>query len=138
LHTDESLTTVYYARGRYLPQGLDEIDYILRDHRNEKIKAIDPRLLDLLFTLGMKLDTQHPFHVISGYRSPETNEMLYRRNRGVARNSLHIYGKAVDVRIPGCELSLFCRAARECREGGVGYYPRSDFLHIDVGQVRYW
>ncbi|NIQ37650.1 MAG: DUF882 domain-containing protein [Proteobacteria bacterium] len=137
-HTRESLKTVYWARGKYIPKGLTDINHILRDHRSGEVKSIDPRLLDVLHALQLKLKTQKPFHVISGYRSPKTNEKLRKLGRGVARHSLHIYGKAVDVRLPGCRLSSLRRAAIDLGGGGVGYYPRPKFVHLDIGRVRYW
>jgi uncharacterized protein YcbK (DUF882 family) len=137
-HTKESLTTVYRAKGRYLPEALADINHILRDFRTSEIKAIDPCLLDLLYEIGVKLGCQKPFHVISGYRSPETNALLNKRNKGVAKNSLHVHGKAVDVRLPGCSLSVLRDVAMNLKGGGVGYYSRSNFVHIDVGHVRYW
>ncbi len=137
-HTGESLEEVYWAKGRYLSEALSDIDYILRDHRSGDIKRIDVRLLDLIHAIGLKLDAQEPFHIISGYRSPRTNAFLRKCGRGVARNSFHLYGKAVDIRLPECPLSLLHRVAIEMRGGGVGYYPRPNFVHIDVGRVRSW
>ncbi len=138
IHTNESLSTTYRAEGKLFSQALDEINYILRDHRTGEVKAIDIQLLDLLFAISMKLKTHKPFHVISGYRSPQTNAYLCERSRGVARKSLHLKGKAADIRLPDCRLSKLRRVALELRGGGVGYYPRSDFIHVDVGRVRYW
>ncbi len=137
-HTEECLARIYWAQGKYLPEALSDINYILRDHRSGEIRPIDFQLLDLVHGIGLKLDARKPFHIISGYRSPKTNALLRKRGRGVARNSLHMVGKAVDIRLPGCPLSLLRRVAMEMRGGGVGYYPRPDFVHIDVGRVRYW
>lgn len=137
-HTGEDLDVVYWSRGIYRKQALADIDHILRDHRTGEIKAIDPRLLDLVYVLGQRLYTCGPFHVISGYRSPRTNALLHSRSRGVAGKSLHIQGKAVDIRLPGCKLSFLHRAAMDLKAGGVGYYPGPDFVHVDVGRVRYW
>lgn len=137
-HTGESLNVVYWARGDYLPGGLDDLNYILRDHRTGEIKPIDTQLLDLLHALSEKLCARHPFHIISGYRSQATNDFLRRCGRGVARNSLHIQGKAADIRLPGCDLSLLRQCAMKFRGGGVGYYPRPNFVHVDIGTVRYW
>ena len=95
-------------------------------------------LLDLLHTMRLQLGTAQPFEVISGYRSPETNEMLRKRGAGVGKNSLHMQGMAIDVRVPGRRLKDVRRVARELKRGGVGYYPRSNFVHVDVGKVRYW
>ncbi len=138
LHTDETLTTVYWADGKYVPEALSEINYILRDFRRNAVKPIDARLLDLLHALRANLDTNAAFQVISGYRSPLTNAMLRRASEGVAAHSLHLKGQAIDLRVPGRELSLVRDAALALRGGGVGYYPRSDFVHVDVGRIRTW
>jgi len=135
-HTAESLKTVYWAEGRYVPQGLREISRLLRDYRTDEVKPIDPRLLDLLFALRSRLDTDKPFEVVSGYRSPQTNAILRRHSRSVARNSLHMQGKAIDIRMDGYQPSQIARAAREMQRGGVGSYRR--FVHVDVGEFRTW
>jgi uncharacterized protein YcbK (DUF882 family) len=137
-HTGENLTAIYWSEGTYLPQALADINYILRDYRTGDVKAIDTDLLDLLFVLHQKLESKRPFNIISGYRSQETNFLLNSASRGVAKNSLHIDGKAIDIRIPGYELKTLKRAAVDLRRGGVGYYPVSDFVHVDVGRIRYW
>ncbi len=138
IHTGEKMKTIYWQQGMYLPEALADINYILRDYRTGEVKEIDTGLLDLLFALRRKLDSKVPFDVISGYRSPATNALLHRRSNGVATHSLHMYGKAIDIRLPGYELNTLRRAARALRRGGVGYYPASDFVHVDVGRVRYW
>lgn len=138
LHTGESLDLVYWAEGRYLPDATQRIEYLLRDFRNNKVHAIDPRLLDLLTSLRSRLDTQAPFLVISGYRSPETNAMLHRKSEGVATNSLHLQGQAIDIRVPDRPLASVHNVALAMQAGGVGYYPHSDFVHVDVGRVRRW
>jgi len=138
LHTGESLDLVYWAEGRYLPDATERIEYLLRDFRNDKVHAIDPKLLDLLTDLRGRLETVAPFQVISGYRSPETNAMLHRASEGVATNSLHIEGRAIDIRVPDRALSDLHRTALAMKAGGVGYYPRSDFVHVDIGRVRWW
>ena len=137
-HTEESIDVCYYLQGRYQPMALKNINYILRDHRAGEIKSIDNDLLDLLYSIKMKLDTAEPFHIISGYRSPDTNEYLHRTHKGVAKNSLHMYGRAIDFRLPDISLSVLRRTAGALKAGGVGYYPRSNFIHIDVGPIRYW
>jgi uncharacterized protein YcbK (DUF882 family) len=137
-HTAEQLKTVYWVQGQYLSESLTEINYILRDHRTDQIKSIDKQLLDLLFALRTELGTNQPFHIISGYRSPQTNALLHANTSGVAENSLHLTGKAIDIRTPNRPLSALRKAAATLKGGGVGYYPRSDFVHIDVGRVRYW
>ena len=137
-HTGENIKAVYCEQGAYVTQALTDINYILRDFRTGEVKEIDTALLDLLFTLQQKLDSKGPVHVISGYRSQETNSLLCGLSNGVARNSLHIQGKAIDIRLPGYDLKTLQRMAIELRSGGVGYYPKSDFVHVDVGRVRYW
>ncbi|MDE2228077.1 MAG: DUF882 domain-containing protein [Alphaproteobacteria bacterium] len=138
MHTGESLDLVYWSDGTYQADALQQIDRMLRDFRTGEVHPIDPRLLDLLVNVERRLDSASPFVVISGYRSPATNAMLRRENEGVAKSSLHMKGQAIDVRVPGRALSNLHRVAMSLCGGGVGYYPRSDFVHIDVGRVRYW
>jgi uncharacterized protein YcbK (DUF882 family) len=138
LHTGESLRAVYFENGGYVRGALAEINYILRDFRRNEIKPIDPRLLDLLVALRQRLQTQAEYQVISGYRSPITNAMLHAHSEGVALHSLHVDGRAIDIRVPGRPLQLIRLAALSLRRGGVGYYPRSDFVHVDTGRVRHW
>lgn len=138
IHTGETLTTAYYAMGSYLKGPLDDINYILRDHRTGEVKAIDRDLLDLLYDLSVNLDRKEPFHIISGYRSPESNAYLRTLSTKVAKQSLHLSGKAVDVRIPGCDLEALRKAATTMKCGGVGYYRNSNFVHLDVGPCRHW
>lgn len=140
-HTGERLKTSYCCGGVYQPDALKQIDHILRDFRANEIKPIDPTLLDLLHELGGTLETDQPFHIISGYRSPHTNAMLRERGggtTGVASKSLHMVGKAIDIRVPGVKLDHLRGAARTLQLGGVGYYPASNFVHVDTGRVRYW
>jgi uncharacterized protein YcbK (DUF882 family) len=140
-HTSERLTALYCCDGRYEPAMLAKIDHILRDHRANEVKAIDVGLLDLLHKLGGTLQTSASYHVISGYRSPVTNATL-RSNGGahteVASKSLHMVGKAIDIRVPDIPLKELHRAAVSLKGGGVGYYPDLNFVHLDVGRVRYW
>ena len=138
IHTGEKIKAVYWQRGIYVQEALSDINYILRDFRTGEIKDIDTGLLDLLFSLHKKLRSKVPFTIISGYRSPETNSLLNSLSSGVVKNSLHIEGKAIDVRLPGYELKTLRRAAADLRRGGVGYYPLSDFVHVDVGRIRSW
>ncbi|MEX1206829.1 MAG: DUF882 domain-containing protein [Dongiaceae bacterium] len=138
LHTGERLTATYWADGTYVGEALARIDRLLRDFRTDEVKAIDPRLLDLLNLLGRKMDSRTPFEVISGYRSPATNATLAAAGHGVATKSLHLRGMAIDVRLPGRRLKDLHRAALALRGGGVGYYPATDFVHVDVGRVRSW
>lgn len=137
-HTGETLRAVYWAQGQYHPEALREIDHILRDHRSNEIRPIEPALLDLLHALHGRLEGRQPFEIISGYRSPATNARLAADSGRVARNSLHIQGQAIDIRLPGHTLGDLRQAAIDLRAGGVGYYPRSDFVHVDIGRVRYW
>jgi len=140
-HTNERLTTAYCCAGEYVSKELTDINHLLRDFRVNEIKAIDPHLLDLLYELNNRLGTDQPFHVISGYRTPETNAMLHERGgaqSGVATHSLHMEGKAIDIRVPGIKLEHLRDMAKAMRVGGVGYYPASDFVHVDTGRVRHW
>jgi uncharacterized protein YcbK (DUF882 family) len=140
-HTGERLRTVYCCDGRYEPDALAKINHILRDFRVNEVRPIDPTLLDLLHQLGGTLETAEPFHIISGYRSPRTNAMLRARggaHTGVASKSLHMVGKAIDIRVPGVPLERLHRAAVSVKGGGVGFYPEPNFVHVDVGRVRYW
>jgi len=137
-HTGESLSTIYWIQGKYLPEALADVDYVLRDHRTDEVKPIDPQLLDLLHAIGKILQSYRPFYIISGYRSQATNAYLRFFDGGVAEHSLHMDGKAVDIRLPGCATIHLRRVAIALRAGGVGYYRRSDFVHIDVGRIRYW
>jgi len=136
--TGESWSRVYWCEGDYVPEALEEINYLLRDHRTNEVREIDPRLLDLLYDLNEKLNTRGPFQVVSGYRSPETNALLRRRSRRIARHSLHIEGMAVDIRLPDRNMRQLARAAISLQSGGVGYYPRRQFVHVDTGKVRRW
>jgi uncharacterized protein YcbK (DUF882 family) len=138
IHTGERLTAAYWQNGRYLPDGLEEIDYTLRDFRTGDVYAIDPRLLDLLYRLRQELAYDQPIHVISGYRCPATNAMLAARSPKVSKTSYHMRGRAIDIRLPGRPLSELRDAAIVVGMGGVGYYPESDFVHVDTGPVRYW
>lgn len=138
LHTGESFRSVYWAEGRYLPQSMLAIDRVLRDHRTDDVHRIDPRVLDLLAALQEKLKARQPFQIISGYRSPATNAMLANTGEGVAKRSLHLEGKAVDIRLPKVPVRTVGRAARRLKAGGVGLYPASNFVHIDTGPVRTW
>jgi uncharacterized protein YcbK (DUF882 family) len=138
LHTGERVRQVYWANGRYISGALREINNVLRDHRTGDRFAIDPELFDFLHLLQRKLGTHQEFHVISAYRSPASNEMLAAQNGGVAKNSLHMHGKAIDIRLPGRRLSDLRKAALSMELGGVGYYPSSNFVHLDTGNFRFW
>ena len=138
IHTDESLRATYWERGRYLPDSLREIDFVLRDFRTGDVHTIDPALLDLLHRLCATMAYDAPISVISGYRCPATNAMLAARSAGVAWNSFHLRGMAIDIRLPGRGLAAVRDAALAIGRGGVGYYPGSDFVHVDTGPVRRW
>ncbi len=137
-HTSEVFQGEYWYDGRYIPSAFKEIKTVLRDFRTDTTYPIDPRLMDILFVVQRRLDNFRPFTVFSGYRSPATNEMLRERSHGVARGSLHMQGQAIDLNLPGTHLHHLRQAAVHLKSGGVGYYPQSDFVHIDTGRVRYW
>jgi uncharacterized protein YcbK (DUF882 family) len=140
-HTSERLSVAYCCDGVYQPEALAQLNHLLRDFRQNQETAIDPKLFDLLHELSGTLETDRPYHVISGYRSPVTNEMLRQRGgaqTGVAGRSLHMVGKAIDIRLPGVALAHLRGAARSLKLGGVGYYPASNFVHVDTGRVRTW
>jgi uncharacterized protein YcbK (DUF882 family) len=138
LHTGERLDVAYWENGAYVPQALTAVNHVLRDHRNNEVHVIEPRLLDLLTALSHRLEAGPNFEVISGYRSPATNAMLHAESSEVARGSLHMQGEAIDIRMSGLNLAYLHNAALELDMGGVGYYPGSDFVHVDVGRVRRW
>ncbi|MCF8483496.1 MAG: DUF882 domain-containing protein [Rhodospirillum sp.] len=139
LHTGETLKRTYWADGRYDPQTLREINHLLRDYRTGEVATIDRDLLNLLHQLGQTLRTSEPFQVISGYRSPTTNELLRKTGGGgVAKKSYHMKGMAIDVALDSRSVKDLRRAALGLRSGGVGYYPKSGFVHVDVGKVRSW
>lgn len=138
LHTGETLKTAYWIKGEYLAEALADINHILRDFRTEEIRPIDPGLIDLLHDLHHRTGSRAMLNIISGYRSPATNARLQASSPGVAGHSLHMLGKAADVRLPGYSLSALRQAALDMKAGGVGFYPGSDFIHVDVGRIRYW
>ena len=137
-HTKERFEGVYFCNGDYDSNALININHIMRDIRTNTVKSIDIDLLDLLFEISIKLKSREPFHVISGYRSPKTNNILRKRGKGAARRSYHLKGQAADIRLPGHRTSVLRRGAYELKKGGVGYYPKRRFVHIDIGPVRYW
>jgi len=138
-HTGDRLKQiVYWEKGVYLPEALQDINYILRDHRTDEVHTIEPATLDLMAALTRKLDANRPFEIISGYRSPQTNASLRKASNGVAKNSYHMKGMAVDLRLSGVPLKTLRKAALDLRMGGVGYYPKSNFVHVDSGAVRSW
>lgn len=138
LHTGESVDIVYYRNGRYLPDRLAAMNRFLRDHRDHSVRAIDPRLLDFLHDLIGELGTSQPVGIVCGYRSPRSNALLRARSSGVAKRSLHLEGMAVDIRVPDMRVRTVAEAALDLRQGGVGRYTRSNFVHIDTGRFRTW
>jgi uncharacterized protein YcbK (DUF882 family) len=138
LHTGEAVDVAYWENGAYVPQALEAVNRVLRDFRTGEVHPIRPTLLDLLTRLSATLDTKARFQLISGYRSPQTNAALHERSGQVASSSLHMLGEATDIRLPGVELTHLRAAALSLGGGGVGYYPTSDFVHVDVGRVRQW
>ena len=138
LRTGDKLDIVYWADGKYLPGASHEIARVMRDGRTDEVHSIDNRLVELMQKLRSTLRSSEPIQVVCGYRSPETNEMLHETTEGVASNSLHMDGEAVDLRVIDRPLRYVHRVAVSLKAGGVGYYPRSNFVHVDVGQVRYW
>jgi uncharacterized protein YcbK (DUF882 family) len=137
-HTGKALSVVYYADGVYLPTALQNIDDFLKDFRNGERHDIDPALLDVLYDIKVKTGTHAPFEVISAYRSPETNQMLRTATVGVAQNSMHLQGQAIDVRLHDVSLTKLRDVALHLQRGGVGFYPESEFVHVDTGRVRHW
>ncbi len=137
-HTGESLAIPYVQDGLYVPEALARIDYVLRDHYDGSVHPIDRDLLDILYAVAIETGTRGPFEVVSGYRSPATNEMLRKRGPGVSKNSLHMQGRAVDVRLHDVDTADLRDAGLETAGGGVGYYRSSDFVHLDTGRVRRW
>ncbi|MFV8781218.1 DUF882 domain-containing protein [Microbulbifer sp. SA54] len=138
LHTGERLSTAYWADGDYVGSGLKQFNRLLRDHRANEVTRMDPKLFDIVYKLKEKLNYNGEVEIISGYRSAKTNAKLRAAGRGVARRSYHTRGMALDIRMPGVPLSKLRQAALELKAGGVGYYPKSNFVHVDTGPVRRW
>ena len=138
LHTGESVSAVIWADGAPVPDELARVNRLMRDHRSGDVAEMDRRLLHELLELRRLLESGAPYHLISGYRSPKTNAALLASSSGVAENSFHVRAQAADVRLPGVDLMRVRRAARALKAGGVGYYPLSDFVHIDTGPMRFW
>lgn len=138
LHTSETIKAIYWRDGTYLPEGLAQISYHLRDFRTGGIKPIDPSLLDIVHELVNSIDSSSPINVISGYRTPATNAMLAARSSKVNPNSFHMRGRAIDIRLPGFSTVGMRDIAMSMSKGGVGYYPESDFVHLDTGPIRTW
>ena len=137
-HTGEKVSATYWSEGQYVQEGIKEIEWLLRDHRVGKAHAIDKRVLDMLHAIQCRVDCGRPFHIISGYRSAKTNAMLRNSSSGVAKKSYHMQGRAIDIRMPRFDTAKLREAALSLKAGGVGYYPRSNFVHIDTGRRRSW
>ena len=137
-HTGEHLNAVYYRNGAYDQTTLLRVAYTLRDFRCGDVHTIDPMLLDALFELQVRADHDKPYQVISGYRSPKTNADLRKTTHGVAEHSMHMEGRAIDIRVSGVSTKKLRDYALAMQRGGVGYYPDSDFVHVDTGRIRSW
>jgi len=137
-HSGETLDTVYWIEGQYIPEVMEEVNAFFRDWRNHQVHRIDARVVDILAAAHNLLDVSEPYMLLSGYRSPQTNAMLRSQSGGVASNSRHLIGQAADVRLAGRSVSQVSRAAIACSAGGVGRYSRSNFTHMDCGPVRTW
>jgi uncharacterized protein YcbK (DUF882 family) len=136
--TGERMDTIYWLEGRYVREAMREVNFFFRDWRRNEVKGIDNRTLDIIAATHNLLETQAPFILLSGYRSPATNRMLRARSGGVARNSLHLKGQAADLSISSRSVTQVARAAKACAAGGVGRYSGSNFTHLDCGAVRSW
>jgi uncharacterized protein YcbK (DUF882 family) len=137
-HTGETLSTIYFQNGNYLAPSLERVNHLLRDFRTNEVHSIDPSLLDILFDLQARAHHAGPFEVISGYRSPQTNSALRRQSTAVAEHSLHMEGRAIDIRLKGFTTAKLRDIAIALHRGGVGFYAASDFVHVDTGRVRVW
>ncbi len=137
-HTGETFNGVYRVGGYYVPRAFRQINHIMRDHYNNDLHPIDPRLIDVLAKLQKRCACAEPLTVLSGYRSPSTNAMLRRISANVARNSYHMKGQAADIRVPGRSAGQVREVAMGIQAGGVGYYPNREFVHVDTGDIRHW
>lgn len=136
-HTGERFNGVYRVGNQYLPEAFEKLNYVLRDFRTKEVFPMDPRVIDILSLLQSRTRNEQ-FEILSGYRSPRTNRNLRRNTSGVAKNSFHMYGQALDIRAPGVRTSSLRNHAKALKAGGVGYYARSGFIHVDTGSVRSW
>lgn len=136
--TGESIDTIYWIEGDYIPEAMAEVEHFMRDWRNGRKHRVDARAIDIMAAAHNLMDAGEPYMMLSGYRSPETNAALRSRSRGVARNSLHMQGQAADLRMQSRSVTQMARAAAACNAGGVGIYSRSNFVHMDCGPVRTW
>jgi uncharacterized protein YcbK (DUF882 family) len=137
-HTGENLTLTYYEQGRYIPGALQEISHFMRDYHTDTVHSFDKALLDQLHDVKLLLGVNKPFHILSAYRSPGTNADLRRHSQGVAKHSLHMEGRAVDIRMEGVNAKTIRNVALTLQRGGVGFYPNSNFVHLDTGELRTW
>ncbi len=137
-HTGDKLNLTYFEGGSYIQDALQEINYLLRDYHTDDIHPIDTALLDQLFDLKQTLGINKPYHIVSGYRSPYTNALLRRHSSGVAEHSYHMQGRAIDIWVEGVQTKMIRNAALAMAQGGVGYYPQSNFVHLDTGDFRTW
>lgn len=138
IHTGEQLTSTFWAHGMYQADAIQELDLLLRDHRANQAIAMQTELYEKIYYLQQLFHSKEPLHIISGYRAPKSNAELRHASHAVAENSLHIQGRAVDIRIPGVSHRHLHKAALAMRSGGVGYYPEEGFIHLDTGRVRHW
>lgn len=136
--TGESLDTIYWIEGEYIPEVLKEINHFMRDWRTDDVVKMDARTVDIMAAAHSLMDVSEPYMLLSGYRSPKTNAMLRSHSSGVARNSLHMKGQAADLRLKSRSVGQMAKAAEACASGGVGRYSRSNFVHMDCGPVRHW
>ena len=136
--TGESIDTIYWIEGEYIPEVIKEINYFMRDWRTDDVLKMDPRNFDIMAAAHRLMDVNEPYMLLSGYRSPQTNAMLRSRSKGVAKNSLHMKGQAADLRLSSRSVGQMAKAAAACSAGGVGKYSRSNFVHMDCGPVRSW
>lgn len=137
-HTNETFSGVYRIGNKYLPDAFDRINYVLRDHRSGESFPIDPRVMDIIYSVHQMTGSNEPYDVLSGYRCPSSNANLRKASGGVAKNSLHMTGQAIDLRIPNFSTARLRDLAKSLRAGGVGYYSRSNFVHMDSGDIRSW
>ncbi len=136
--TGESIDTIYWIEGDYIKDAVKEVNHFMRDWRSGREISIDLRTIDIMAASHSLLDTNEPFMLLSGYRTPQTNAMLRSKSRGVAKNSLHVKGQAADLRLKSRSVNQMFRAAQSCHAGGVGKYSGSNFVHMDCGDVRTW
>ena len=137
-HTGEIFSGVYRVGDKYLPDAFERINIVLRDFRSNEMFPIDPRVIDIIYSVHEMTKQDEPYEILSGYRCPKTNAGLRSHSEGVAKNSLHMTGQAIDLRLPGFDTKQIRKLAVSLKAGGVGYYPKSDFVHMDTGDVRTW